>query len=281
MRSAADDPEAFYRFSIDRYYPPTVETIPLRDPRWQETQEGSCQWRILELDDHFGADHARRWAISLLDVSKGVRFDRFAWRKTFSREQAMELLRETAGSLERKPLHAEHFSRSGTLQERLDQRRDARIASFLNSLVPVGIADVADGELVFAPTCAAWVDEDRKAVRAVRYLAEVPIDASLEWDKYSRPVLPLSLQPEQYPGSERNGLPDIYISMLYWNKANDQWHTSPLLKETANDMHPLRPIEEELGKRFNKVAVHRYLMDHYFLPPMLDDALRADEFLAR
>jgi len=84
MRSAADDPEAFYRFSIDRYYPPTVETIPLRDPRWQETQEGSCQWRILEMDDHFGADHARRWAISLLDVSKSVRFDLFAWRNTIS-----------------------------------------------------------------------------------------------------------------------------------------------------------------------------------------------------
>ena len=69
MRSAADDPEAFYRFSIDRYYPPTGEKIPLRDPRWQVTDEEQYQWRILELDDHVGADHARRWAISLLDVS--------------------------------------------------------------------------------------------------------------------------------------------------------------------------------------------------------------------
>lgn len=274
------DPDPLLRFSIERYYSPTGSTIPLDDPRWRSDADGTYQWRWLEMDDHFGTDNSPRWAIVLYDPSKHVRLDFFAWRKRYSLEAALDLLRTVMASVRTTPLLATHFDRTGTPAERLERSREANIARFFTALEPLGVQAPASGGISFGTSTAAWIDDDRRALRVLHILARIPEAADFKRDPFGRPVVPLRLKRGQYPGPTRDGLPSLYLGMLYFDSSTGRWHRSFLQYPSAEEQHPLLPFEDSICARLDPKAIHVVLSRHYYQPYALDDAREIDAFLA-
>lgn len=274
------DSEALQRFSIERYYSPTGSTIPLDDTRWHSNADGAYQWRWLEMDDHFGTDRAPRWAIALYDPAKHVRLDLFAWRKRFSLEDALDQLRTVMASVRTTPLLATRFDRTGTPAERLERSREANIARFCKALEPLDVQAPASGGISFGTCTAAWIDDDRRALRVMRVLASIPDATRLQLDKHRRPLVPLKLKPDQYPGTMRNGIPFLYLSMVYHDPVTKRWHRSDLQDRTGDEQHPLLPFDAAVCARLDPSAVHVVRTTHYYQPYALDDAREIEGFLA-
>lgn len=286
--SMLSEPQAaLRRFSIERYYSPTGETIPLDSPGWQEGSDAQYRWRVLAMNDHFGTDHKPRWAIAMLDVTKGARADLFVWQNRMKQADALNMLRKILASLEAKPALAEHFAETGGVEARLARLREANLQRVFTALEPYGVTAPASGETSFGRGVAVWLDEDRKAIHVLRVLASVPLPhgaLKASRDSWGRPRLPLVLKPEQYPGPTQDGLPSLNLQTLYWNPSLDRWQRSHLQEPTTNEEHPLRPFEEAIGQRLDAIdgardAVHIVLGGHWFHPPALDDARRIGPLL--
>lgn len=280
LNPQAPDADPLKGFSIARYYSPTGSTIPLDDPRWKTASDAQYQWRWLEMDDHFGSDHPARLAIALLDPAKHARLDLFVWRKRYSLEAALTLLRTMMGSLRITPLRDAHFGRAGTYQERMARLRDANIARFFAALRPLGVEPPPDGGTAFGPSTAAWMDDDRGALRVLRVLASVPGADKFTRDAHRRPIIPLRLQPDQYPGPTRDGLPLLDLGILYHDARTGRWHRSFLQTATSNEQFPLLPFEQAACARLDPSAVHVVMSAHYYQPYALDDARELGGFLA-
>ncbi len=266
-------------FSIERYYSPTGSTIPLDDPRWQSAEDGRYRWLWLEMNDHFGTDEAPRWAIAMYDAEKHVRLDFFVWRKRYKFEQALTFLRTRLESIRiASALHA-HFSQEGTYDERIAKLREANIAHFLQALAPLNVSPPANGAVTFGPSTAAWIDDDRQALRVLRLLARVPLSERTTRDQYGRPVISVQLERNQYPGATRNGLPSLYLGMLYWNDSTQRWHRSLLQYPTTDEQHPLLPFEETVSASLDRGSAYFVMSTHYYRPYALDDAREINEFL--
>src|SRR5690606_733955 len=113
----------------------------------------------------------------------------------------------------------------------------------------------APGGTSFGRAAAVWLDEDRRATRVLRLLAAVPLPhgaLKAKRDNRGRPILPLVLQPDQYPGPTRDGLPSLDLQMLYWNPALDRWQRSFVQKPTTQEEHPLLPFEEAVVARLEQ-----------------------------
>ena len=283
----ANPSEALQRFSIDRYYSPMGDAVPLDSPRWQLGSDDRYRWRVLAQDDHFGVDHAPRWAIAMLDPVRGVRLDLYVWRKRMKQDNALAMLRGILDGLEIRPSLAEHFAQTGGVQARLERMREENLRGVFVALEPFGLQRPTPGETAFGRGVAAWLDEERRAVRVMRVLASVPLEhgiAKANTDSHGRPILPLSLKPGQYPGSTRDGLPALYLQMLYFNPAHDRWQRSFLQYATGDEEHPLLPGEEALAAKLDTApggrdVVHVLLSRHWFHPPALDDAREIGAFL--
>lgn len=286
--AARDTPDAvFRRFSIDRYYSPAGDTIPLDSPRWQEGRDAKYRWRVLEMNDHFGVDHKPRWAIVMLDASRGVRLDLFVWQRRMKQVEALAMLRGLLDTLQLKPALADHFAQTGGVQARLDRLRDANLQAMFATLAPLSVTAPPAGQTSFAPGVAVWLDEDRKAVRVMRAIASVPLPhgaTKADRDSQGRPRLPIVLKPGQYPGPTMDGLPSLGLQMLYWNPTLERWQRSELQRPTMDEEHPLLPFEEAVVARLEQTtgsrdAVHIILGEHWFHPPALDDTRRVGALL--
>lgn len=285
MREKAD--EALQRFSIGRYYSPTGSTIPLDSPQWKAGRDDRYRWRVLAMNDHFGVDHAPRWAITMLDPTRGVRMDLFVWQRRATESKALAMLRALLDTIVLHPTLTEHFAQTGGVHIRLDRLRDANLRRVFTALERDGLEPPVPGHTAFGKGVAAWLDEDRKAIRVIRVLASVPLAdgaSKANRDGQGRPLLPLVLKPEQYPGPTRNGLPALDLQMLYWNPALDRWQRSFLQHATMDEEHPLLPAEAAVVARLEQTpgardAVHVILGEHWFHPPALDDARRIDALL--
>lgn len=288
----ADADAALRRYSIERYHSPVAgETVPLDSPRWSEGRAGEggrYRWRQLAMDDVFGTDHAPRWAVTMLDAERGVRLDYFVWRKRATAQQALEFLRGTLDGLRIQPALAAFHAQPGTPEQRLDRLRDARIAAVYAALAPLGLSEPPAGGTAYAPGVAAWTDDDRRALRVLRLLASVPLPggaAQADRDAHGRPRLPFVLQAGQYPGPTRDGLPSLPLRLLYWNPSLQRWQVSGLQAATTDERHPLLPFEDAVARRLEREpgardAAHVLVAEHWFHPPVLDDARRVDALLA-
>lgn len=278
---------ALQRFSIERYYSPMGNTIPLDSPRWQRGGDERHRWRVLAMDDHFGTDHQPRWAISMLDPGRGVRIDFFVWQKRFTQDKALARVRDVLDSLQIKPALDAHFAQTGGVEARMTRLRDANLSAMFDALAPYAVQPPAPGGTSFGRAVAVWLDEDRKAVRVLRLLAAVPLPngaLKAHRDRQGRPILPLVLQPGQYPGATRNGLPSIHLQMLYWNPELDRWQRSLVQELTMQEEYPLQPFEDVVVARLEQQpgardTVYITLGAHWFHPPVLDDTRRIKPLL--
>jgi hypothetical protein len=286
--AAREDVEsALQRFSIERYYSPMGNTIPLDSPRWQRGEDGRYLWRVLAMEDHFGADHQPRWAIAMLDPSRGVRIDFFVWQKRFKVEKALARVRGVLDSLQIKPARDAYFSQTDGVEARMARQRDANLSAMFDALSPYGVQPPAPGDTSFGPAVAVWLDKDKKATRVLRLLAAVPLPhgaPKANRDTRGRPILPLVLQPGQYPGPTRDGLPSLSLQMLYWNPELDRWQRSFVQKATMQEEHPLLPFEEVVVAHLEQLpgardTVFITLGAHWFHPPALDDTRRIKPLL--
>jgi hypothetical protein len=189
----------------------------------------------------------------------------------------MQTLRDALGSLQVTPQRDALFARALTRDQRMDRLREERIAAFFAALAPLGLRPPADGEVAFAPGVAAWIDTDRKALRALRQLASVPVAPDIARDRVGRPLLPLVLRRGQYPGPTLGELPALPLWMLYWNPARQRWQISELQRATNDEHHPLLAFEQAVVDRLGarpggRDAVHLLLQHHYYQLPALDDA---------
>lgn len=284
----ADVNSALQRFSIERYYSPTGNTIPLDSPSWQSGADERYRWRVLAMKDHFGTDQQPRWAIAMLDPSRGVRIDFFVWQKRFKQEKALEHVRRVLDSLQVKPALDAHFAQTDRVEERMTRLRDTNLSVMFDALAPLGVQPPEPGGTSFGRAVAVWLDEDKNAVRVMRLLAAVPLPngaARASRDKQGRPILPLVLKPDQYPGPTRDGLPMLNLQMLYWNPALERWQRSLLQEATMQEQYPLQPFEEAIVARLERSqtsardTVYIVLGAHWFHPPALDDTRRIEPLL--
>lgn len=267
-------PEAtLRRFSIGRYFPPTGEAVPLDSPRWTEGQDGPYRWRLLGLNDAFSADHAPRWALVMLDSQRGVRLDYFVWQRRARPEAARALLRQVLDSLQPQPAWAALYQRSGTPEQRLEQLREARLAAVFQALAPLGLVAPRSGQTVFAPGVAAWLDDDRRALRVMRVVASRPgpPDTALPRPAQSQG------QGQGQGQSPGQGLPTRPLQQLYWNAARARWQISGLHTRSGREDDPLLPFEAAVAARLDRQpgardAVHLLVQAHWYQPWVLDDA---------
>jgi hypothetical protein len=148
-----------------------------------------------------------------------------------------------------------------------------------DALASHGVQPPAAGRTTFGRAVAVWLDEDERAARVLRLLAAVALPhgaLKAKRDGRGRPILPLLLQPGQYPGPTRDGLPSIDLQMLHWNPALDRWQRSFVQKPTTEEEHPLQPFEEAVVARIEQQPGARdtayiTLGAHWFHPPALDD----------
>lgn len=282
-----DADSAIQRFSIDRYYSRTGNTIPLDSPRWQLGADDRYRWRVLSMTDHFGTDQQPRWAMSMLDANRGVRIDFFVWQKRLKQGQALARARGVLDSLEIHPTLEQFFAQSGGVEARMDRLRETNLSAMFDALAPYGVEIPASGETKFGPAIAVWLDEDRKATRVLRLLAAVPLPqgaAKANRDRQGRPLLPLVLKPEQYPGPTRDGLPWLALQMLYSNPALERWQRSFLQEPTMQEEHPLLPFEAAVVARLEQQPNARDMVcivlgAHWFYPPALDDTRHAKSLM--
>jgi len=283
-----DDPDqALRHFSIGRYYSPTDSTIPLDSPRWQESHDDRYRWRMLAMTDHFTANHPPRWAVTMLDPTRGIRVDYFVLQRRADQSEALARVRGVLDKITLLPALTEFFSQSGGVDARLQRLRDANIESVFAALAAYDLAAPKPGETMFGRGVAAWLDEDRKAIRVMRVLASIPLAggiAKANVDAHGRPLLALVLKPNQYPGPTQDGLPSLNLQMLYWNPSLERWQHSGLQRATADEEEPLLPFDSTVVTRLEREpgardAVHIILGEHWFHPPALDDARRIGELL--
>ena len=286
--AALEAPDAALRkFSIERYYSPAGDTIPLDSSRWQEGHDAKYRWRLLDMNDHFGVDHEPRWALAMLDATRGVRLDLFVWQRRMKQAEALAMLKGLLDTLQLKPALAEHFAQTGGVQARLDRLRESNLQAMFATLARLSVAAPSEGRTSFAPGVAVWLDEDRKAVRVLRVLASVPLPlgaSKADRDGQGRPRLPLVLTPGQYPGPTMDSLPSLDLQMLYWTPALERWQRSGLQRATMDEEHPLLPFEDAVVARLEQTpgardAVHIILGEHWFHPPALDDTRRVGALL--
>jgi hypothetical protein len=283
----ADAESAFHRFSIDRYYSPMGETIPLDSPGWQAGGDGRYRWRVLAMNDHFGTDHQPRWAIVMLDTARGVRVDFFVWQKRLTQEKALARVRGVLDSLQLDPALDTHFAQTGSAEERMTRLREENLSAMFEALASHGVQPPSPGGTAFGRSVAVWLDEDRKATRVLRLLAAVPLPGgalAASRDKYGRPLLPIVMQPGQYPGPTRGGLPSLNLQILYWNPAFERWQRSFVQEPTMQEEYPLLPFEEAVVARLETLpgardTVYITLGEHWFHPPTLDDTRRIEPLL--
>jgi hypothetical protein len=273
-------------FSIGRYFSPTGSTIELEDPRWSEQPEGTVGgalrvWRWLALEDHFGADHAPRWAVSVYEPDRAVRLDLFVWRKKMSLAQARRMLSRVLDGLVVHPARDAHFQREGTREARVEAMREARITTFFDALASLGVARPSPGAITFGPDAAGWLDVDHRSMRALRVLAQLPLPDGVARDRHGRPLLPLSLKPGQYPGATINGLPDVTLGIMYWHAESAAWRRTQLMQPTMNEDWPLQPFEAQVVARLpDRGSVYFVHQTHVYRPPVLEDAAGIHEFMA-
>lgn len=269
------------RFSIARYFPPTGEAVPLDSPRWTEGQDGPYRWRLLALEDAFGADHAPRWALVMLDSARGVRLDYFVWQRRTRPDAARALLRQALDSLQAQPAWAALHQRGESPEQRLDQLRETRLHAVFQALAPLGLPAPASGQTVFAPGVAAWLDDDRRALRVMRVLASLPrppgaAGATRDTSGRPRPGLVPWLTGDTGHGHDA-ARPLRPLQQLYWNPARTRWQISGLHRSTGREDDPLLPFEAAVAARVDRQpgardAVHLLLQAHWYQPPVLDDA---------
>jgi hypothetical protein len=285
MRERPD--EALRRFSIERYYSPASDTIPLDSPQWQAGGDDRYRWRVLSMKDHFGVDHPPRWAIAMLDPARGVRLDLFVWQKRMKQAQALTMLKELLDGLEAKSALAAHFAQTGGVEARLERLREDNLAALFVALAPYAVKTPAPGETTFGRGVAVWLDADRMAARVTRVLASIPLPGGAmkaNRDSYGRPKLPLVLRENQYPGSTIDGLPALPMQMLYWNPGLERWQRSELQRPSTDEEEPLLPFDQAIVDRMDQVpgardCVHLVLGEHWFHPPALDDTRRIGPLL--
>lgn len=285
MRDKSD--EALRRFSIERYYSPAAGTIPLDSPQWQVGNDDRYRWRVLSMNDHFGADHPPRWAIAMLDPARGVRLDLFVWQKRMKQAQALTMLKGLLDGMQLKPALAAHFAQTGGVAARLDRLREDNLAAMFAALTAYGVKTPESGETTFGRGIAVWLDSDRKAARVTRVLAAVPLpDGAMKAnrDRFGRPLIQLVIKEDQYPGATIGGLPALPMQMLYWNPGLERWQRSELQRPSADEEDPLLPFDQEIVDRLDHVpgardAVHLVLGEHWFHPPALDDTRRVGPLL--
>lgn len=284
----AEPDRALRRFSIDRYVAPTGATVPLDSPRWQAGGDGRLRWRVLAMDDHFGTDHAPRWAVAMLDEARGVRLDLFVWQRRMTQADALAWLRGLLDGLQVRPALAAHWAqaaRPGGQQARLARLREANLQAMFDALAPLGLRPPAPGDTAFAPGVATWLDDDRGAVRVLRVLASVPRDG-VPVDGRGWPRLPIVMTPGQYPGPTVGGtVPALDLQILYWHAGLGRWQRSGLQRPTMQEEHPLLPFEQAVAARLERTpgardAVHVVIGEHWFHPPALDDTRRVGRLLA-
>jgi hypothetical protein len=282
-----DVDRALRHFSIGRYYSPTDSTIPLDSPQWLESRDERYRWRMLAMNDHFTSNHPPRWAVTMLDPTRGIRVDYFVLQRRADQAEALALVRGVLDKITLLPALTEFFTQTGGVDARLQRLREANTEGVFSALAPYELAAPKPGETTFGRGVAAWLDDDRRAIRVMRVLASIPIpggSAKANVDRYGRPLLPLVLKPNQYPGPTQDGLPSLNLQMLYWNPSLARWQRSELQRATIDENEPLLPFESVVVTRLEREAnardaVHIILGAHYFHPPALDDARRIGELL--
>lgn len=259
-------------FSIGRYGSPTGGTIPLTDPRWQQREDGAGDsrrvWRWLAMDDHFGNPGEPRWALSVHEPARAVRLDLFVWRRKLTREAAEALLAAALSSLRIQPARDALFQRAGHAEARLAALRDRHVAACFKALAPLGVPVPAKGAVTLGRDTAAWLDDDGRALRALRLLARVPLPAAAT----GQPRLATTL-----PGSLPRRPPEV----LYWHAASATWRKTGLTRSLGPDDWPLLPIEAALAARLpEREGAYLVLPFHAYQPPVLDDANGVHDYLA-
>jgi hypothetical protein len=112
-------------------------------------------WAWQEMDNHFGTDHAPRWAISVHEPARALRPELCVWRKRMTLDEARALLARTIEVLVVHPAraaHFQHFQRGGTHEERMSALREDRITKFFTALAPLGVARPLPGTTLSVAT---------------------------------------------------------------------------------------------------------------------------------
>ena len=275
----AIDPAAMLAFRVHRYYSPVEgETIPVDSPRWQSASEAALSWRWLEMDD----DTETRWAVVLIDPARRLRLDFFVWKKKYDLDEARALLRAAAESVRVTPALAEHFQRAASYEERMAAGAEQRLAEVEKALAPLGSRRLQPGEPVVTALGAALLDRERRTVTVARTLGALPLAADTKRGPHARPTIPLTLQPGQYVAGRGtvDGLPNLEITVLYWDGGAGRWRASEVQTRTAREDEALPPLLAWIAERLtDRESAHLLRVGAFRLAPTERDPIPLPDFL--
>jgi hypothetical protein len=266
--------------TIDIFYSPTGRST-LSDVEWlPDARSGAALTRAGKVAKTVASDDAERWLVIHVDPSRRTRVDFYAWTRVYTVAEATKLVSDVAASAARTPALAKHFADIDTFDERMERRRDAKLAELATQLEWCGIGLLAAGKVSWGTDCAAHLTENRRFLSVGRYLGSAPLSAA-QHDPRFRPSFPMAFKGGEFPsaGGTVDGLPHLDIHMYYWDQKTSAW--------TVAGLQALAPSEKfgsdedraqaEILERLSKAASAKRDSAQLWLFHYVDVMFRADE----
>jgi hypothetical protein len=266
--------------TIGLFYSPTGKSS-LNDVEWlPETRNGGVLTRAGKVSKAAAVDDAERWLVIHVDPSKRTRVDFFAWTRVYTAAEATKLVGDVAASVTRMPALATHFAEIDTFDERMERRRDAKLAALAKELEACGIGSLVPGKVTWGKDCVGHLTENRRFLSVGRYLGAAPLSAA-QHDPRFRPGFPISFKDGDFPsaGGTVDGRPHLDIHMYYWDQPSSAW--------TVAGLQALEPSEKfgsdedrargEILDRLSKAGAPTRDTAQLWLFHYMDVMFRADE----
>jgi hypothetical protein len=196
--------------------------------QWQtDGQNGNGVTRASAVADA-SAPRTPRWLVIHTDAGRRVRVDLYAWQKTYSLDEARQLVRSVAASVTTLPALHRYFEGIVVVDKRVQALRRAMLDAAAGQLKRLGIAALEPGEVAIGSGCAASLSGSGRALCVGRYIGSVPVAAAAS-DARGRPTFTFVHRAPEFQGQGVvDGRPDLQLRMFYWDVPANMWKVAGL-----------------------------------------------------
>ena len=216
--------------TIFRFYPPVNNDRPRLDAhfaaqRWlPEIVAGDVVTRSAATGEGRGDDLASgppaRWLVIHVDPTRRIRVDFYAWRKTYSIEEAQALVRRIAESVQTTPKLAAMFDGVQDAGAREEAKFETTVSDALAALSQCGIRSMGPGMTAWSNRCASWLSDDRRFLRVARTMGRIPLASATDRSQ-DAPRFEVAMPTGRSP--KLIGPPDFRMAQLFWDEPRRRW----------------------------------------------------------
>jgi hypothetical protein len=216
--------------TIRKFYPPVNTDWPrfnahFEAQRWlPDVVTGDAVTRTAATNegrgDNVSSGPPERWLVIHVDPSRRIRVDLYAWRKSYSVDEARALVRRVAESVQATPKLQATFDAVAGTDTREDAKFERTVSSALAALGQCGIRSMGPGMTAWSDRCASWLSDDRRFLRLARTMGRIPL-ASFPARWNDGPEIRVTMPPGR--SAKLIGPPDFRMAQLFWDEPRRRW----------------------------------------------------------